>query len=149
MRLAHFHRGVSVAPFAGGGSEVFCHAGRSLQALDGMSANNTVPSAPPDWLSVGEYGAVYGLGRQTAYAQVRLYQLSGGREGMPCEQHGKQYRISRYEIERRLGGRITWPIPGYHTDPSPPEPEPDAPLTHRARRKRKPDDPDQPQLFVA
>ena len=101
----------------------------------------------PDWLTVEEYAAVYGIGRQTAYARVRLYVSSGGREGMPCERHGKLYRISRFEIERRLGGPITWPIPGYHPDPEAPAPA--APRQTRARRKRKPDDPGQPQLFVA
>ena len=113
-----------------------------------MTGNRTTPTGPaPDWLTVEEYAAIYGLGRQTAYSQVRLFVSSGGRDGMPCELHGKQYRISRYEIERRLGGPITWPIPGYH--PEPPAPEPDAPSTRRARGKRPPDDPDQPQLFIA
>jgi hypothetical protein len=82
-----------------------------------MTGNRSTPRGPaPDWLSVEEYAAVYGLGRQTGYAQVRLFVSSAGREGMPCELHGKQYRISRYEIERRLGGPITWPIPA--TTPS-------------------------------
>jgi len=105
---------------------------------------------PPDWLSVEEYRAVYGLGRQTAYAQVRLFHTSGGREGMPNEQHGKQYRISRYEIECRLGGPITWPIPGLHTDPDPPahEPTPEPSPARPGRQRRKPDDPEQPRLFV-
>ena len=105
----------------------------------------------PDWLTVEEYAAVYGLGRQTAYALVRRYVSSGGLEGMPCEQHGKQYRISRYEVERRLGGPITWPIPGYHSDPTPPAsaPEPDTQSARRTRGKRKPDDPAQPRLFIA
>lgn len=111
--------------------------------------NKVIPPVPPDWLSVEEYGAIYGLGRQTAYEQVRLYRSSGRREGMPCEQHGKRYRISRYEIERRLGGPITWPIPGYHPDPEPPTPDPDTQSARRSRGKRPPDDPGQPQLFVA
>ena len=115
-----------------------------------MTGIRSTPTGPaPDWLSVEEYAAIYDLGRQTAYAQVRLFVSSGGRAGMPCELHGKQYRISRYEIERRLGGPVTWPIPGYHREPEPPAPEPDAPSTRRARTKRLPHDPDQPQLFIA
>lgn len=115
-----------------------------------MKTNRTTATGvAPDWLTVEEYAAVYGLGRQTAYALVRRYVSTGGLEGMPCEQHGKQYRISRYEVERRLGGPITWPIPGYHFDPTPPEPEPDARPARRNRRKRKPDEPDQPRLFIA
>jgi hypothetical protein len=115
-----------------------------------MTGMRSTPTGPaPDWLSVEEYAAIYDLGRQTAYARVRLFVSSGGRDGMPCELHGKQYRISRYEIERRLGGPITWPIPGYHAEPERPEPEPDKRLTRRARGKRSPDDPDQQRLFIA
>lgn len=115
-----------------------------------MKTNRTTATGvAPDWLTVEEYAAVYGLGRQTAYALVRRYVSSGGLEGMPCEQHGKQCRISRHEVERRLGGPITWPNPGYHSDPTPPEPEPDARPARRARRKRKPDEAAQPRLFIA
>jgi hypothetical protein len=115
-----------------------------------MTGSRMTPPGPaPDWFTVEEYAAVYSLGRQTAYGRVRLFVSSGGREGMPCELHGKQYRISRYEIERRLGGPVTWPIPGYHSRPEPPAPEPDAPSTRRMRGKRPPDGPDQPQLFIA
>lgn len=115
-----------------------------------MKSHRTTPRGPaPDWFTVEEYAAIYDLGRQTAYGRVRLFVSSGGRAGMPCELHGKQYRISRYEIERRLGGPVTWPIPGYHPESDTPAPEPDAPSTRRARRKRPPDDPDQPQLFIA
>jgi len=117
-----------------------------------MTTNRTTTTGgAPDWLTVEEFAAVYGLGRQTAYALVRRYVSSGGREGMPREQHGKQYRISRCEVERRLGGPITWPIPGYHSDPTPPAPapEPDTQSARRTRGKRKPDDPAQPRLFIA
>ena len=117
-----------------------------------MTTNRTTTTGvAPDWLTVEEFAAVYGLGRQTAYAVVRRYVSSGGVEGMPCEQHGKQYRISRYEVERRLGGPITWPIPGYHSDQTPPVPQPDSD-PHSARRtrgKRKSDEPAQPRLFIA
>ncbi len=104
-----------------------------------------IPTTPPAWFNVEMYAAVYGIGRHVAYANVRLWHTSSGREGMPNERVGKKhYRISRYELEKRLGGPVPWPIPGYHPEPQRPEPAPPA----RARRKRPPDD-GQPQLFIA
>jgi hypothetical protein len=109
----------------------------------------TVPEDPPDYLTVDEFAAVMRISRNGAYQRVRRGVATGGREGIPAERVDKQFRISRYVIEERLGGPITWPIPGFHdisntrpADPTleplatQPEPTPEtspAKSTHRTR----------------
>ena len=95
----------------------------------------TVPEEPPDYLTVDE--------------RVRRGVATDGREGIPAERVDKQFRISRYVIEERLGGPITWPIPGFHdtantrtADPvaeplaTQLEPTPETPPAKATRRKR-------------
>jgi hypothetical protein len=88
----------------------------------------TVPEEPPDYLTVDEVAAVMRISRNGAYQRVRRGVATNGREGIPAERVDKQFRISRYVIEERLGGPITWPIPGFHdisnTQPADPAPEP-------------------------
>jgi len=88
----------------------------------------TVPEEPPDYLTVDEIAAVMRISRNGAYQRVRRGVATDGREGIPAERVDKQFRISRYVIEERLGGPITWPIPGFHDIPSTrtadPTPEP-------------------------
>jgi len=74
----------------------------------------TVPEEPPDYLTVDEVAAVMRISRNGAYQRVRRGVATDGREGIPAERVDKQFRISRYVIEERLGGPITWPIPGFH-----------------------------------
>ena len=74
----------------------------------------TVPEEPPDYLTVDEVAAVMRISRNGAYQRVRRGVATNGREGIPAERVDKQFRISRYVIEERLGGPITWPIPGFH-----------------------------------
>jgi hypothetical protein len=78
----------------------------------------TVPEDPPDYLTVDEVAAVMRISRNGAYQRVRRGVATDGREGIPAERVDKQFRISRYVIEERLGGPITWPIPGYHDIPN-------------------------------
>ena len=78
----------------------------------------TVPEDPPDFLTVDELAAVMRISRNRAYELVRRGGATNGREGIPAERVDKQFRISRYVIEERLGGPITWPIPGYHDIPN-------------------------------
>ena len=109
----------------------------------------TVPEEPPDYLTVDEIAAVMRISRNGAYQRVRRGVATGGREGIPAERVDKQFRISRYVIEERLGGPITWPIPGFHdipntrtADPTPeplatqPDPKPATPPAKPTRRKR-------------
>ena len=51
------------------------------------------------------------IGRTSAYAQVRVFEHSGGAEGIEAMRVGNQLRISRYRLEELLGGPITWPLP--------------------------------------
>ena len=78
----------------------------------------TVPEEPPDFLTVDEVAAVMRISRNRAYELVRRGVATDGREGIPAERVDKQFRISRYVIEERLGGPITWPIPGFHDIPN-------------------------------
>ena len=105
----------------------------------------TVPEEPPDYLTVDEIAAVMRISRNGAYQRVRRGVATNGREGIPAERVDKQFRISRYVIEERLGGPITWPIPGFHdipnTQPADPTPEPlaiqpEPPPAKPTRRKR-------------
>jgi hypothetical protein len=109
----------------------------------------TVPEEPPDYLTVDEVAAVMRISRNGAYQRVRRGVATGGREGIPAERVDKQFRISRYVIEERLGGPITWPIPGFHdipttqpADPTPeplatqPAPKPETPPAKPTRRQR-------------
>ena len=77
----------------------------------------TVPEEPPDFITVDELAAVMRISRNRAYSLVRRGVATEGRAGIPAERIDKQFRISRYVIERRLGGPITWPIPGFHNIP--------------------------------
>ena len=106
---------------------------------------DTIRGEPPDYLTVDEIAAVLRISRNNAYKEVRRGVATGGVEGIPAERFDKQFRISRYVIEDRLGGPITWPIPGYHEIP---EGSPRAPVRHpRRSRTAKPES--HPRLFPA
>ncbi len=109
----------------------------------------TVPEEPPDYLTVDEIAAVMRISRNGAYQRVRRGVATDGREGIPAERVDKQFRISRYVIEERLGGPITWPIPGFHDTPNTqpadsapeplatrPDPTPETSPANSTRRKR-------------
>lgn len=76
--------------------------------------SDVVPEESPDFLTVDELAAVLRVSRNRAYELVRLGVATDGRDGIAAQRVDKQFRISRYVIEERLGGPITWPIPGYH-----------------------------------
>ena len=109
----------------------------------------TVPEEPPDYLTVDEIAAVMRISRNGAYQRVRRGVATDGLEVIPAERVDKQFRISRYVIEERLGGPITWPIPGFHdipntrtADPAPeplatqPDPTPETSPEKSTRRMR-------------
>jgi hypothetical protein len=108
-----------------------------------------VPEEPPDYLTVDEVAAVMRISRNGAYQRVRRGVATDGREGIPAERVDKQFRISRYVIEERLRGPITWPIPGFHDIPNArtadlvaeplaaqPDPTPENPSAKSTRRTR-------------
>ena len=111
--------------------------------------SDVIPEESPDFLTVDELAAVLRVSRNRAYELVRLGVATDGREGIAAQRVDKQFRISRYVIEERLGGPITWPIPGYHhiaeTRPIEPvventathaEPMPETPGAKPTRRMR-------------
>ncbi len=56
-----------------------------------------------------QMATVVGVGRQTAYAQCRLFLATDGNEGIPCHRIGRLILIYRAELERWLGFPILWP----------------------------------------
>lgn len=128
--------------------------------------SDVVPDEAPDFLTVDELAAVLRISRNRAYQLVRLGVATDGRDGVAAQRVDKQFRISRYVIEERLGGPITWPIPGFHnvaeTKPvdaavknTPAHPQPasetaDAkPVRHRRPKPLNPAPDTQLQIFSA
>jgi excisionase family DNA binding protein len=68
-----------------------------------------MPRRSSDVLSVEEMASVVGVGRQTAYAQCRLWLASDGRDGIPCRRVGRLILVYRNELERWLGFPFVWP----------------------------------------
>lgn len=68
-----------------------------------------MPQRSKDVLTVEQMAAVLGIGRQSAYAQCRLYLASGGTDGVPCHRIGRLIRIYRAELEGWLGFPIELP----------------------------------------
>ena len=62
-----------------------------------------------DVLTVEEMATVVGVGRQSAYAQCRLYLSTEGHEGIPCHRVGRLILIYRAELEAWFGFPIVWP----------------------------------------
>jgi excisionase family DNA binding protein len=65
----------------------------------------------PDLLTLEEAARVLRVGRTTAYADVRRWFATGGADGLPAVRVRRQVRVPRRELEDRIGGPITWPIP--------------------------------------
>lgn len=65
----------------------------------------------PDFLTVEQAARILQIGRTSAYAQARDYEVSGGAEGLPVIRVGKQLRVPRARLEHWLGGPITPPPP--------------------------------------
>ena len=101
-------------------------------------------TSPPDFLTVEEAADVLRIGRTSAYRQARRYLATNGEEGLCADRFGKQIRIPRFGIEKRLGGPITWPIADHDsTKESPVESITPAPTAKRTpRRATRPPDQD-------
>ena len=125
---------------------------------------DTVPEGPPDYLTVDELAAILRISRNRAYELVRRGAATNGRDGIAAVRVDKQFRISRYVIEERLGGPITWPIPGFHDlagiDPAMPsreirakqpddhsERQPPMRIRHTRSKSPEPKPSTQPRLF--
>ena len=69
----------------------------------------TAARSAPDFLTVEEAACVLRIGRTSACQLAREHLASGGTAGLPVVRVGKLLRIPRCELERLLGGRLTWP----------------------------------------
>ena len=91
-----------------------------------------------DVLTVEQTAQVLGIGRQTAYAQCRLFLATDRREGIPCHRIGRLILIYRAELERWLGFPIVWPPEV--DEPVPAQTSPDAtspPSSKRPNSQRR------------
>ena len=58
----------------------------------------------PEVLTVEEAAAVLRIGRGAAYALARRYRATGGREGLPVIELGRNLRVPRVGLVRLLNG---------------------------------------------
>lgn len=56
----------------------------------------------PDFLTVEETAAVLRIGRTSAYAEVRRWETTSGRFGIPCVRLGRSLRVPKAAIRRLL-----------------------------------------------
>jgi len=56
----------------------------------------------PDFLTVEETAAVLRIGRTSAYAEVRRWETTNGRFGIPCVRLGRSLRVPKAAIRRLL-----------------------------------------------
>jgi excisionase family DNA binding protein len=87
-----------------------------------------------DVLAVEETAQVLGIGRQTAYAQCRLFLATDGREGIPCHRIGRRILIYRAELEAWLGFPVVWP-PESQEPPAAAPPARPAPAPANSKRR--------------
>lgn len=56
----------------------------------------------PDFLTVEEAARILRVGRSRAYELTKLWRLTGGREGIPVVQLGRQLRVPKSWILKQL-----------------------------------------------
>ncbi len=98
-------------------------------------------SESSEFLTVREVMALLRLGRTTVYAQARLYEATGGEEGIPCRRFGRSFRFPAVEVRQYAGLPPKTPTPAPRpagVASSTPERRPATPrLTTRTRRPTK------------
>lgn len=60
-----------------------------------------------DFMTIDQAAAALQIGRTAAYDLARLYNASGGTDGLPVVRVGRQLRVPRAVLERWLGGPLT------------------------------------------
>jgi hypothetical protein len=63
----------------------------------------------PEVLTVEEAAEVLRISRNSAYTLARLWRTTGGREGLPVIELGRNLRVPRAGLERLLEGGL---VPG-------------------------------------
>jgi Helix-turn-helix domain len=71
-----------------------------------------VADAIPDFFTIPEAARVLRVGRTAAYLLAKRHLADGGRDGLPVVRIGRLLRVPRAELEKLVGGPITWPLPG-------------------------------------
>ncbi|HEX9682447.1 MAG TPA: hypothetical protein VGA13_05155 [Acidimicrobiales bacterium] len=113
----------------------------------------------PEFLTIEEAMRVVRLGRSRAYEEARLYERTGGAEGLiPVKRAGRLFRVPRALLEQVAGGPIQVrpadaapepPVDEATTAPEPtPSEAPPAEPTPVRRRPSRPSTSDAPQLFA-
>ena len=97
--------------------------------------------AVPDLLTPREAMTVLRIGRTTLYEEARRYTESGGTNGIPNVQVGKQRRFTRVALEEMIGCPITWPPLAANTTAADQSPDTPAPRARSQRTRRPPDSP--------
>jgi hypothetical protein len=72
-----------------------------------------VADAVPDFFTIPEAARVLRVGRTAAYLLAKRHLVAGGRDGLPVVRIGRLLRVPRAELEKLVGGPITWPLPGH------------------------------------
>jgi excisionase family DNA binding protein len=70
-----------------------------------------VTDAVPDFFTIPEAARVLRVGRTAAYLLAKRHLVAGDRDGLPVVRVGRLLRVPRAELERLVGGPITWPPP--------------------------------------
>ena len=68
--------------------------------------------ALPEVLTVEEAAELLRISRNSAYALTRRWRHTGGREGLPVIELGRNLRVPKHELERLLGVPTSEPDAG-------------------------------------
>jgi excisionase family DNA binding protein len=62
------------------------------------------PETHPEVLTVEEAARLLRISRNAAYAAVRQWRATGGRQGLPCIEIGRTIRVPRARLDALLHG---------------------------------------------
>ena len=79
---------------------------RGLQKPEVALVESSDRSKLPEVLTVEEAAEVLRISRNTAYALARAWRDSGGREGLPVIELGRNLRVPRAGLDRLLNGDL-------------------------------------------
>lgn len=62
----------------------------------------------PELLTITEAAMLLRISRTTAYAEAKRFELTGGREGLPCIRVARSLRTPRDKLRELIAGSATW-----------------------------------------
>jgi hypothetical protein len=62
----------------------------------------------PELLTIPEAAKLLRISRTTAYAEAKRFELTGGREGLPCIRVARSLRAPRDKLRELIAGAATW-----------------------------------------